>query len=77
MLAALVIGLLVSLAASELSSDYLILLTLAVQSIILVVITGINAFGGTFGIVGLPFPSLLGFTAISLTQYLSCSAGSP
>ena len=75
MLAALVIGLLVSLAASELSSDYLILLTLAVQSIILVVLTGINAFGGTFGIVGLPFPSLLGFTATSLTQYLFLLGG--
>ena len=53
----------------------MILLTLAVQSIILVVITGINAFGGTFGIVGLPFPSLLGFTATSLTQYLFLLGG--
>jgi branched-chain amino acid transport system permease protein len=66
---ALVIGLLVSLAAEELTSDYLILLTLAVQSIILVIITGINAFGGQFGIVGVPSPSVLGFTAITPTQY--------
>lgn len=66
----LVIGLLVSLVAAGLTSDYLILLTLAVQSIILVIITGINAFGGTFGIVGVPSPSLLGFTALTPTQYL-------
>jgi branched-chain amino acid transport system permease protein len=70
MVIALAIGLLVSLLASELTSDYLILLTLAIQSIILVIITGINAFGGTFGIVGLPFPKVFGYTAATPTQYL-------
>ena len=70
MVVALLIGLFLSLVAQELTSDYLILLTLAAQEIILVIITGINALGGTFGIVGLPSPSILGFTAVSLTQYL-------
>jgi branched-chain amino acid transport system permease protein len=67
---ALAAGLIVSLPALRLSSDYLILLTLAVQAIILVVITGVSALGGQYGIVGVPSPSLLGTTFATPEQFL-------
>jgi branched-chain amino acid transport system permease protein len=67
---ALVAGLIVSLPALRLTSDYLILLTLAVQAIILVVITGISALGGAYGLVGMPTPSLLGQTFATPSQFL-------
>jgi branched-chain amino acid transport system permease protein len=67
---ALVAGLIVSLPALRLTSDYLILLTLAVQSIILVVITGVSALGGQYGLVGVPPPSVLGATFATPSQFL-------
>ena len=67
---ALVAGLTVSLPALRLSSDYLILLTLAVQAIILVVITGISALGGQYGLVGMPTPSVFGQTFATPSQFL-------
>jgi branched-chain amino acid transport system permease protein len=67
---ALAAGLVVSLPALRLSSDYLILLTLAVQAIILVVITGVSALGGQYGLVGVPTPSLLGTTFATPSQFL-------
>jgi branched-chain amino acid transport system permease protein len=70
MVIALALGLLVSLPALRLTSDYLILLTLAVQSIILVVITGISALGGELGLTGVPFPSPFGLMIATPTQFL-------
>jgi len=67
---ALAAGLVVSLPALRLSSDYLILLTIAVQAIILVVITGVSALGGQYGLVGVPTPSLLGTTFATPSQFL-------
>lgn len=67
---ALAAGLLVSLPALRLTSDYLILLTLAVQAIILVVITGISALGGQYGLVGMPTPSVFGKTVATPSQFI-------
>jgi branched-chain amino acid transport system permease protein len=57
---AFVIGVLISLPALLLSSEYLILLTLAVQTIILVIISSVAVFGGLYGLTGLPTLSVLG-----------------
>jgi branched-chain amino acid transport system permease protein len=70
MVFALAAGLLVSLPALRLTSDYLILLTLAVQAIILVVITGISALGGQYGLVGMPTPSVFGKTVATPSQFI-------
>jgi branched-chain amino acid transport system permease protein len=59
-LLAFVIGVLISIPALLLSSEYLILLTLAVQTIILVLISSIAALGGLYGLTGLDTPSFLG-----------------
>src|SRR6266545_5512049 len=47
---ALVVGVLVSLPALRLSNEYLILLTLAVATIILVIVTSTETFGGLYGL---------------------------
>jgi branched-chain amino acid transport system permease protein len=57
---AFVIGMLISLPALLLASDYVILLTLSVQTIILVLITSIADLGGLYGITGLPIFSFFG-----------------
>jgi branched-chain amino acid transport system permease protein len=67
---ALVAGLIVSLPALRLTSDYLILLTLAVQAIILVAITGVSALGGQYGLVGVPTPTVFGLGVATTTQFL-------
>jgi branched-chain amino acid transport system permease protein len=67
---ALAAGLVVSLPALRLSSDYLILLTLAVQAIILVVITGVSALGGQYGLVGVPTPTVFGMNFATPNQFL-------
>jgi branched-chain amino acid transport system permease protein len=67
---ALAAGLVVSLPALRLSSDYLILLTLAVQAIILVVITGVSVLGGQYGLVGVPTPTVFGMNFATPNQFL-------
>lgn len=57
---AFVVGVLVSIPALLLSSEYLILLTLSVQTVILVLISSVAAFGGLYGLTGLPTVSVLG-----------------
>jgi branched-chain amino acid transport system permease protein len=57
---AFVIGVLISIPALLLSSEYLILLTLSVQTIILVLISSIAALGGLYGLTGLPTVNILG-----------------
>src|SRR4051794_4770491 len=70
MVVALVMGLIVSLPALRLTSDYLILLTLAVQAIILVVITGVSALGGQYGLVGVPSPTVFGSVVATPSQFI-------
>src|SRR3954471_2423424 len=48
------IGMLVSLPALLLSNEYVILLTLSVQTTILVILTSVDVLGGNLGIVDLP-----------------------
>jgi branched-chain amino acid transport system permease protein len=60
MVLAFVIGVLISIPALLLSSEYLILLTLSVQTIILVLISSVAALGGLYGLTGLPTPNVLG-----------------
>jgi len=51
---AFVVGMLISLPALLLTSEFVILLTLSVQTIILVIITSVSALGGALGLVDLP-----------------------
>jgi branched-chain amino acid transport system ATP-binding protein/branched-chain amino acid transport system permease protein len=67
---ALAAGLVVSLPALRLTGDYLILLTLAVQAIILVVITGVSSLGGQYGLVGIPTPTVFGMNFATPNQFL-------
>jgi branched-chain amino acid transport system permease protein len=69
-IAALVLGLIVSLPALRLSGEYLILLTLAVQIITLVVITSISALGGLTGLSALPGITLFGSTLLTPQDFL-------
>jgi branched-chain amino acid transport system permease protein len=57
---AFVIGVLISVPALLLSSEYLILLTLSVQTIILVLISSVAALGGLYGLTGLATVTVLG-----------------
>ena len=54
------VGLLISLPALLLAEEYVILLTLSVQTIVLVVITSIGALGGLYGLTGLPVVTIFG-----------------
>ncbi|HZO06326.1 MAG TPA: branched-chain amino acid ABC transporter ATP-binding protein/permease [Solirubrobacterales bacterium] len=54
------LGIVVSLPALLLSGEYMILLTLSVQTIVLIVITSIGALGGLYGLTGLPTVSFFG-----------------
>jgi len=55
-----VIGLLVSLPALGLAGEYLILLTLTIQTIVIVVISSVAAFGGTFGLTDMKAANVFG-----------------
>ncbi len=57
---ALVIGMVISVPALMLAGEYLILLTLAWQTVAIVVISNISALGGQLGLTGLPTASVLG-----------------
>jgi branched-chain amino acid transport system permease protein len=57
---ALVIGMVISIPALMLAGEYLILLTLAWQTVVIVVISNISALGGQLGLTGLPTASVLG-----------------
>jgi branched-chain amino acid transport system permease protein len=68
--AALVIGALVSLPALQLSSEYLILLTLAVATIIIIVLTSSQTFGGLYGLLDIKQASLFGFAIVTPQDFL-------
>jgi branched-chain amino acid transport system permease protein len=68
--AALVIGVLVSLPALQLSSEYLILLTLAVATIIIIVLTSSQTFGGLYGLLDIKQASLFGFAIVTPQDFL-------
>ncbi len=57
---ALVIGMVISIPALMLAGEYLILLTLAWQTVVIVVISNISALGGQLGLTGLPTANVLG-----------------
>lgn len=61
MVLAFVIGSIVALPALKLTVEYLILLTLAVSSVILGLLIATPSMGGTYGLINLPHPDLLGF----------------
>jgi branched-chain amino acid transport system permease protein len=60
MVLALVIGMVISIPALMLAGEYLILLTLAWQTVVIVVISNISALGGQLGLTALPTASVLG-----------------
>jgi branched-chain amino acid transport system permease protein len=60
MVLACAIGILISIPALLLTSEYLILLTLSVQTVILVIISSVAALGGLYGLTGLPTVNVLG-----------------
>ncbi|MEA2277317.1 MAG: branched-chain amino acid transport system ATP-binding protein livM [Solirubrobacteraceae bacterium] len=62
-------GAAVGLPALMLSTEHLILLTLAVQTASVAVILSIPALGGVYGLVGLPAPELAGKTFLTPPQY--------
>src|SRR5712691_3876587 len=68
--AALLIGTLVSLPALQLSSEYLILLTLAVATIIIIVLTSTETFGGLYGLLDIKQASLFGFAIVTPQDFL-------
>jgi branched-chain amino acid transport system ATP-binding protein/branched-chain amino acid transport system permease protein len=68
--AALVIGTLVSLPALQLSSEYLILLTLAVATIIIIILTSSETFGGLYGLLDIKQASLFGFSIVTPQDFL-------
>jgi len=68
--AAFVIGVLVSLPALRLSAEYLILLTLATSTIIIVIATSTETFGGLYGLLGIQLPSLFGRQFTTVTDFL-------
>jgi branched-chain amino acid transport system permease protein len=57
---ALVVGVVISIPALMLSGEYLILLTLAGQTVVIVLISNISVLGGQLGLTGLPTVSVLG-----------------
>src|SRR3954447_22389877 len=62
MLFAFVIGTLVALPALKLSTEYLILLTLAVSSVIIGIFTTFSELGGSYGLIGLPNANIFGWS---------------
>jgi branched-chain amino acid transport system permease protein len=68
--AAFVIGVIVSLPALRLSAEYLILLTLATSTIIIVIATSSEAFGGLYGLLGIQLPSLFGEQFTTVNDFL-------
>ena len=67
---AFLIGMLVSIPALLLTSEFVILLTLAVQTIILVLITSVAALGGLYGLTGLPTVHVLGKDLLRPSDWL-------
>jgi len=61
---------LVSLPALRLSAEYLILLTLATSTIIIVIATSTETFGGLYGLLGIQLPSLFGRQFTTVTDFL-------
>lgn len=64
------IGVLISIPALLLTSDYLILLTLAVQTIILVIISSVASLGGLYGLTGLPSVTIFGTELLRPSDWL-------
>ena len=56
------VGTLVSLPALRLSTEYLILLTLAVSSVIIGIFTTFSELGGSYGLIGLPSANIFGWS---------------
>ena len=67
---AAVIGMLVSIPALLLTSEFVILLTLSVQTIVLVIITSVPALGGLYGLTGLPTVSFFGKELLRPSDWL-------
>ena len=59
---AFIVGSVVALPALKLSTEYLILLTLAVSSVIIGVFTTFPELGGTYGLIGLPDADFFGWS---------------
>ena len=59
---AFLVGTLVALPALKLSTEYLILLTLAVSSVIIGIFTTFSELGGSYGLIGLPNASIFGYS---------------
>lgn len=64
------VGLLVGIPALRLSTEFLILLTLAVQTIIITLVTTSSSFGGTYGLQNVQGFTLFGKTLILPSDYL-------
>ena len=64
------LGFIVSLPALWLSNEFLILLTLAVQTIVIIVLTSIAALGGLQGLAELPLASLFGSELLRPEDFL-------
>ena len=64
------VGLVVGIPALRLSTEFLILLTLAVQTIIITLVTTSSSFGGTYGLQNVQGFTLFGKTLILPSDYL-------
>jgi branched-chain amino acid transport system permease protein len=67
---AFVIGVVISIPALMLAGEYLILLTLAGQTVVIVMISNISALGGQLGLTGLPTASVFGKDLLLPTDWL-------
>ena len=70
MVFATVVGFLVSLPALGLAGEYLILLTLTAQTIVLVVISSVGALGGEFGLAEIKAANIFGKDLVRPTDFL-------
>jgi branched-chain amino acid transport system permease protein len=62
MVFAFFVGTLVALPALKLSTEYLILLTLAISSVIIGIFTTFSELGGSYGLIGLPNANIFGYS---------------
>ena len=69
------VGLVVGIPALRLSTEFLILLTLAVQTIIITLVTTSSSFGGTYGLQNVQGFTLFGTTLILPSDYLPLFIG--
>ncbi len=67
---AFVLGTLVSLPALRLSSEYLILLTLALATIVIIVLTSTETFGGLYGLLNIRPASMFGLSIVTPRDFL-------